>query len=158
MQTIYANMISVLHLAPLKFGMVWSHLLWCFCCGQTRKIKELPVFVVTTSFSIFVRGLFEWSSPDPMISDMHQHDVVRLMDTICWSPAGLGSCCFSHWVFLWKFTRPKSIKNINNIYLEPNWPLFWGLTFHFMGQPFRNMGHLGSRYIMTLNLSFSMVQ
>ena len=33
------------------------------------------------------------------------------------------------------------------IYLEPNWPLFWGLTFHFMGQIFQNMGHLGSRYI-----------
>ena len=36
------------------------------------------------------------------------------------------------------------------IYLEPTWPLFLGgLTFHFMGQTFQNMGHLGSRYIHT---------
>ena len=29
------------------------------------------------------------------------------------------------------------------MYLEPNWPLFWGVdTFHFSGKIFQNMGHL----------------
>ena len=28
--------------------------------------------------------------------------------------------------------------------LEPNWPPFGGLTFHFMGQIWQNIGYLGS--------------
>ena len=43
--------------------------------------------------------------------------------------------------------RVGSSKNRIN-FLEPNWPLFWGLTFHFMGQIFQNMGHLGSRLLV----------
>ncbi len=34
------------------------------------------------------------------------------------------------------------------MFLEQKWPLsFGGLTFHFMGQIFQNIGHLGPRFI-----------
>ena len=51
-------------------------------------------------------------------------------------------CWGNFWI---PINLPKMVSNC--IYLQLNWPLFFGrLTFHFMGQTFQNMGHLGSRY------------
>ena len=39
------------------------------------------------------------------------------------------------------------------MHLEPNWPLFVGLTFHFMGQIVQHMGHLSSRRICVYSIN-----
>ena len=57
------------------------------------------------------------SNTSSAIWTLHTSETLDLLQTFC----------HEHW----------SAINIY-IYLEPNWPLFWGLTFHFMGQIFQN--------------------
>ena len=108
----------------LKPGVKWS---WWTKFPQGEKKVEMMLHQNTTCF------LFMPNNISYVIFD------------IPWD-----ACCVP-WLHFWVGDRPKpSIFTVwegehPNICLEPNWATFFGgLTFHFIGQIFTNMGQLGS--------------
>ena len=129
MQTIYAN-IKCTSFGSFEFGVVWSHLLWCFFVARRVKSKSFPCS--------------SWPPASPFSCGAHLNGAHRTNDprSSAWCGtvdgynlfvAGFDSCCFFHWIHTSQVNQEYRLRYIyiDYIYIYHNDSAFeFPLSFH----------------------------